>query len=200
MPIDAAPPVEAEAQAPPERRGGLIVPVPEAEALVQAWQARYARGAQPGVPAHVTLLFPFLTLDQLDAAGLADLHALFGGTPSIRATFGEVGLFPEVAYLKPEPRDWFVRLTEALSRRFGLLPYGGIHAEIVPHLTVAMYDDPAALAAIAEALVPALPILTTVREAWLMEEAADGHWDRVATFPLRPAPARSRPRARRMAP
>ena len=172
-----------------ERRGGLIVPVPEAEAVVGGWRARFAPDAALGVPAHVTLLFPFHTLDQLDPADLADLTTLFSSTPSIRATFGAVGRFPEVVYLAPEPRAWFVRLTEALSGRFGLLPYGGIHGEIVPHLTVAQHADAAVLAEIGVSLADHLPIETDVREVWLMEESPDGRWGRTATFTLAPRPS-----------
>jgi 2'-5' RNA ligase len=168
-----------------ERRGGLIVPVLEAEAAIRPPQAEYVPVWADGMPAHVTLLFPFPRLDQLDAAGRADLASLFAATPSLRVTFTEVGQFPpDVVYLAPEPRDWFIVLTEALSHRFGLLPYGGIFEEIVPHLTVARHPNPAVLAEIATSLVRHLPLETEVREVWLMEEAADGHWDRAATFPL----------------
>ena len=94
-----------------ERRGGLIVPVLEAEAAIQPSPAEYVPVWADGMPAHVTLLFPFPCMDQLDAAGLADLTALFAAAPAIRATFSEVGQFPDVVYLAPEPRDWFVVLT-----------------------------------------------------------------------------------------
>lgn len=176
-------PVEPQ---PPERRGGLIVPVPEAQATVQPWPEPCVPVWNDGMPAHVTLLFPFPRLDQLDGASLADLTALFAATPAIRATFAEVGQFPDIVYLAPQPREWFLRLTEALSDRFGLLPYGGIHPSVVPHLTVARHPDPTVLAGIAASLVRHLPIETNVSEVWLMEEAADGRWHRTATFPLRP--------------
>jgi 2'-5' RNA ligase len=165
-------------------RGGLIVPVTVAERTIQPDPLECVPIWSDGMPAHVTLLFPFPRWDQLDAAGLADVQALFSATPPIRATFSEIGRFPDVAYLAPEPRDWFVRLTEALSRRFGLLPYGGLHPTIVPHLTVARHPDPAALGRIATTLERFLPIETDVREVWLMEEDADGHWVHAATFPL----------------
>ena len=167
-----------------ERRGGLIVPVLEAEAAIRPSPAEYVPVWADGMPAHVTLLFPFLRMDQLDAAGRADLASLFAAAPAIRATFSEVGQFPEMVYLVPEPRDWFVVLTQALSDRFGLLPYGGIHPSIVPHLTVARELAPAAMAEITASLMRHLPIESDVREVWLMEEAADGHWERAATFPL----------------
>lgn len=168
----------------PGRRGGLIVPVPEAEWLLQTWSARLGPTTEVGVPAHVTLLFPFLTLDGLDAAGLADLMALFLARPSVQVTFSTVGQFPDVVYLAPEPRDWFIDATQALVARFGMLPYGGIHSHVVPHLTVARHADPAVLADIGRQLAPALPLTTHVREVWLVEEVAAGGWDHTATFPL----------------
>jgi 2'-5' RNA ligase len=170
----------------PTRRGGLIVPVPEAEAKVVPWMERYLPIWKLGVPAHVTLLFPFLTLDHLDAATLAELTALFAGTAAIEVTFSEVGRFPDVLYLAPEPKGWFIGLTERLSARFGLLPYGGQHAEVVPHLTVARHADPAVQATIAAELGQVLPIATTVHEVLLVEEESDGHWRRAARFPLGP--------------
>lgn len=175
------PPCEGEGEL-AARRGGLIVPVLEAEARIQPSPAEFVPIWSDGMPAHVTLLFPFLRLDQLDAAGLTDLTALFTGTPSIRATFAAIGQFPEFVYLAPEPRAWFVRLTEALSARFGLKPYGGIYADIMPHLTVARHADPAVQARVAATLARFLPFEADVREVWLMEETADGRWDRAATF------------------
>lgn len=166
------------------RCGGLIVPVPEAESILQTWRARLGPTTEASVPAHVTVLFPFLTLDALDAAGLADLQAHFKRTPSVEVIFPSTGLFPDVVYLAPEPRDWFIRCTQALSARFGLLPYGGLHSEVVPHLTVARHTDPLVLADIARQLTPALPLVTQVREVWLMEELAAGGWSHTATFPL----------------
>jgi 2'-5' RNA ligase len=166
------------------RRGGLIVPVPEAEATFAALPSPCVPIWQQGMPAHVTLLFPFHTRDALDAAALADLTGLFAGLPTLRATFEDVGQFPDVLYLRPEPRAWFAYLTQALARRFGLPPYGGLHRDIVPHLTVTRHADPAVLATVGAALRPALPIVTHIREAWLMEEEPDGRWHRTATFAL----------------
>jgi 2'-5' RNA ligase len=174
------------AGSPPARRGGLIVPVPEAEATVAPWMGQYLPIWKLGVPAHVTLLFPFPTVDHLDAATLAEVTALFASVPSIGVTFSEVGRFPDVVYLAPEPKAWFIGMTERLSARFGLQPYGGQHAEIVPHLTVARHADPAVQATIAAELAQILPIVTTVHEVLLVEEEPDGHWRHAARFPLGP--------------
>src|SRR5215207_5517535 len=92
----------------PAGRGGLIVPVPAAEAKVEPWMERYLPIWKLGVPAHVTLLFPFLTLAQLEPSARAELATQFANTPAITVTFADVGRFPDVVYLAPEPRDWFI--------------------------------------------------------------------------------------------
>jgi hypothetical protein len=42
----------------------LVILVPEAEALVKAFRERYDPSAAEGMPAHVTVLYPFKTLEQ----------------------------------------------------------------------------------------------------------------------------------------
>jgi hypothetical protein len=129
-------------------------------------------------------LFPFPTVEALGPAGLATLTSLFATLTPIRASFADFGQFPDILYLRPEPRDWFTDLTRTLAEQFGLPPYGGLHPDIVPHLTVTRHPDPAVLGAVGQALRPALPITTEVREVWLVEEAPDGRWQRTAVFPL----------------
>jgi 2'-5' RNA ligase len=165
-------------------RGGLIVPVPEAEPIVQAWRARYDKVALQGVPAHITLLYPFVSADDVDAEARAFLTELFASTPSIRARLVSVGRFPGVVYLVPEPTSWFVDLTRTLSARFGLLPYGGVYADTVPHLTVAHQPDAAVLDEVAAQVALSLPIEVQVREVWMMEQRPEGHWEHCETFPL----------------
>ena len=165
-------------------RGGIVVPIPEAEPIVQTWRTRYDPVASLGVPAHITLLYPFLGADELGAEGLAFLTELFGRTPSIQVTLTEIGRFPDVVYLAPEPSEWFVALTRALSARFGLLPYGGVYESVVPHLTVAQGAAPAILDEIATQLAPRLPVTASIHEVWLMEQRPERSWQHRATFPL----------------
>jgi hypothetical protein len=53
-----------------------------------------------------------------------------------------------VLYGVPEPDQPFIALIQALSRRFDVLPYGGEHPDIVPHMTVASSGDAALIASI----------------------------------------------------
>ena len=51
----------------------LVALVPEAECLVKTFRDRYDPSAALGVPAHITLLYPFKPADQIDAVVLAQL-------------------------------------------------------------------------------------------------------------------------------
>ena len=42
----------------------LVIAVPEAEPLVSDWRAQHDWSAQRGVPAHITLLYPFAPIEK----------------------------------------------------------------------------------------------------------------------------------------
>jgi 2'-5' RNA ligase len=156
----------------------LVIPVHTADALVD----RSARDA--GMPAHITLIYPFLHGRGIDHDTELALASLIRETPSFDFTMAAVGRFPGVVYLAPEPAAPFVALTEALARRWPERPpYGGAYEQIVPHLTVANAD--AAPAGLAESL----PLSAHAEEVWLMVRVAT-RWVRRASFPLGPLPTR----------
>ena len=105
-----------------DMRTALVVVVPEAEPLVGRLREQYDHPrARLGVPAHVTLLFPFGD----DADGLEELFAAaapFDFSLARTARFAE----QPILYLAPEPAEAFVRLIEALIARYPEFPpYGG---------------------------------------------------------------------------
>ena len=164
-------------------RSALIVAVPEVEPLVGDWRLRYDN-ASLGVPAHVTLLFPFVPAAQLDDVLLGELEALFAAQVPFSVQFSRVARFPEVAWLAPDPPEPFRRLTELIVELYpAYLPYEGAHDEVIPHLTVAV-GDAALHDEVEDALSPSLPIAAEVREVVLLEEGEDGHWQTRARFPL----------------
>ena len=156
---------------PVPRESALLVPVPEAEPYVQKHRFRHDSVALRGVPAHITVLYPFMTPDELsDSAGAAVQQVL--------------DHFPEGAtYLAPEPATPFVRLTMAIAERFPAYPpYGGTHAEVIPHLTVAQSPD-APADELAE-IERHLPIRCVARETWLMVEDDEHRWRNHLRFAL----------------
>jgi 2'-5' RNA ligase len=156
-------------------RTALIIAVPEAEALVGDWRERYDN-ASLGIPAHVTLLFPFVPSEKVDDILLAELRELFAAQPAFSFSLPRVARFPEVAWLAPEPATPFRRLTELIYSRYpDYPPYEGIHDEIIPHLTVGV-GDAALQDEIEAALTPQLPIHAEARHVTLLVEDDLGHW------------------------
>ncbi|MFE5341587.1 2'-5' RNA ligase family protein [Isoptericola sp. NPDC056578] len=164
----------------------LVVVVPEAEPVVGGLRSDLDVAAAYGVPAHVTVLFPFLPVAALDDAVLDGLRDVVGAHPAFDATFAGCGRFPGVLYLVPGPDPAWRALLAVVAARFpGAPPYGGAFDDVVPHLTVADGQEPEVLDEAEAAVAPRLPVRTTVREVSLL--VFDGErWRRRAAFPLAP--------------
>lgn len=159
------------------RRSAVTLPVPEAEALVGEWRQQYDESARTGVPAHITILFPFLPPDDLGTQDEERLAAVFADTPMCHFQLARVGRFRSVVYLAPEPGGYFQALTQRVWSLYpSTPPYGGAFPEVVPHLTVAQADDPEVLDRADAAVRSGLPVAAQATEAWLMVEGDDDRW------------------------
>lgn len=99
---------------------------------------RHDPAAAAGVPPHITVLFPFLPVAHLGPGVRRELAAIAHGVAPFDVSFTGVGRFPGLVYLVPEPAGPFADLTTAIWQRFGEYPpYGGAHADVRPHLTLA---------------------------------------------------------------
>jgi 2'-5' RNA ligase len=162
----------------------VLVRVPEAEPVVGEWRQRYTLDAPAGIPAHVTVLFPFVEPERLGEVE-GRLAELVAGTAAFDLAFARTARWPEILYLEPEPAEPFVALTHAIEREWpDQPPYGGAHETIVPHLTVAESADAAVLDRIAADVEPKLPIAMRVHEASLFVEDHAGHWSEHGRLPL----------------
>jgi 2'-5' RNA ligase len=160
------------------------VTVPEAEPVVGDWRLRCTLDAPAGIPAHVTVLFPFVEPDRLGEVE-GRLAEIVAGTPAFDLVFTRTARWPEILYLEPDPADPFVALTRAIEREWpDQPPYGGAHETIVPHLTVAESEDSGLLDRIAAEVRPRLPIETRVRETRLFVEDHEGRWHEHGHLPL----------------
>lgn len=165
-------------------RSALIVEVPEVEPLVSDWRSKHDWSAQHGVPAHITLLFPFVPSEKFDARLHADLRGLFTEHPAFSFRLSHVARFPEVAWLAPRPAEPFTALIEAISAQYPEYPpYEGIHDEVIPHLTVAE-GDAGLQDEVESALTPALPIEAEARSVSLILEDETGWWNPGERYPL----------------
>ena len=168
----------------------ILLAVPEAEPLVHEWRAQGDPSAAHGVPAHVTLLYPFLPTHELDEGVLGELGWFFSGVDAFEVSFASVGRWEHVGvvYLAPQSTA-LTELTRALARRWPECPpYAGEIPpdEVIPHLTIVRTEDRALRQSAANAVSPALPLRALLKEAslWVSDEA--GEWTQRATFPLGP--------------
>ncbi len=167
----------------------VLVPVPEAERVVNRLRAGLDRAAAWGVPAHVTVLYPFVAPSAITAATIEVLADAVGSVSAFDCEFPATGWFgEEVIWLAPRPDEPFRALTRAVSAGFpGYLPYGGAYDDLVPHLTVGdrAVGGSAELRAAEADVLRALPIQARVSRVWLMTgSTAAGSWRTVAELPL----------------
>jgi len=165
----------------------LLVIVPAAEAAVGVHREVLDSAAAKGVPAHITVLYPFVPPDLIDEAVLATVRETVAAVPRYDAELVRVAWFDErVVYVEPAPGARFRALIDALSRRFsGFPPYGGAFTEVVPHLTIGHDAAREVLAGAAAEVEPHLPIRFRVETVRLMAGTqAPGSWRTLAEFPL----------------
>lgn len=139
----------------------VIVPVPAAEAVVGEHRERLDRAAAWGVPAHVTVIYPFLRPEAIDGTAVAALSAAVATVPAFDCTFATTAWFGnDVLWLAPDPSQPLRQLTLAVWGAFpDHPPYGGVYERIEPHLTVAerVLGEPDALPDVERAVRRSLP-------------------------------------------
>jgi 2'-5' RNA ligase len=151
------------------------VPFPALAPIVDGSRERTCESKPShGVPPHVTLLLPI----PADAGAIAEALAPFTAFDVVFAGFGR---FPGALWLAPDPRDRFVRMTEALIAAFpGHLPYSGEFPEIAPHLTVAQSD----LDEIESEIAPSLPLAARALSVVLFAQDDPPRWRAEAMIEL----------------
>jgi 2'-5' RNA ligase superfamily protein len=133
------------------------------------------------MPAHVTILYPFLSPNAIARSVERDLELALAPFPPFRFRLVRVERFPGVLYLEPDPAHQFVELTSAVHARWpNHPPYGGAFADVIPHLTVVQGREPPELA---HELEKALPIEAEASEVCLMAQRGR-KWSLVRRFPL----------------
>ncbi len=169
------------------RESALIVPVPAAEPAVGVLREELDASAPLGVPAHITILYPFMSPELLNHAVIDDLTTMFSQVARFDFALTSVGWFDtEIVYLAPRPEAAFKRLTALVTERWpDWPPYGGQHPDPTPHLTVGDSEDYASMVAAAAAVGPLLPVASSVAAIDLIVgDVTPGSWTRIASFPL----------------
>lgn len=176
----------------PSGESALVIHVPEAEVLVGSYRIKYDHAASLGVPAHITLLWPFIPPPLISNKDLQTLTDLFSQQSAFELALTEIQRFPDVLYLAPTPKTKIVDLIQNIARMFpNYPPYGGQFKEVIPHLTIAQSGDSELLDKLTEEIKPeaakALPIKKQISEISLLEQT-NGFWHKTKTFPMQLIP------------
>lgn len=166
-------------------RSAILIPVPEAEELVGRFRLDHDPVAGAGVPAHITLIVPWLPTTEIDDDSLAELDQLLSATSAFVYRLSSVQWFGRhVLWLAPEPAEPFIALTWQLAEHFSTPPWDDEFDEVVPHLTVGHASDGVELAPVGAALGAKLPLECMAKEVWVM--VGDGmRWHVRHQVPLR---------------
>ncbi len=149
------------------------IPIPRSLARLRA---RWDSAASVGVPPHVTIIFPFLPAGRLGPEVRRTLAGVLGTHDPVEVRFEQVGRFPTVVYLAPEPSTPFTHLTDAVVGRYpDFPPYGGAFDVVIPHLTVTESAD-APLDEIARQAAASLPFAHRVDSLEVLVEDGNGRW------------------------
>ena len=158
----------------------LVILVPEAEPVVSPFRQKYDPSASQGMPAHITINYPFSTKFSSRQGLLKKLKSLFAKYPPIQFDLLKINWFPGVLYLEPVPAFRLIELIRAVEEEFPESPpYDGQYSKIIPHLTVAQFEDCKLFNEVnlefrkfSQGL---LPIKVTIETVFLMDNK-DGSW------------------------
>ena len=116
----------------------LLILVPESEDAVAEHRQHLDMAASWGVPAHLSVVYPFVPPADVDEHVMGELAAAVGTVPAFDCVFPRTEWFgADVLWLAPEPDAPFRELIRGVVAAFPAhLPCGGIYDDPVPHLTI----------------------------------------------------------------
>jgi 2'-5' RNA ligase len=160
---------------------GVVVALPPA---LDALRRRRIPEAAAGIPAHITLLFPFADPAAIDESVRRLVAATVARHPACSVALDGPRIWPDTIYAGVDPAEPLTALQAALAVAFPTLPVYGGGIDFVPHVTIsprAAMDD---AGVIADPAWAELPITLTVAEVDLFVHGDDGRWRSMDRFPL----------------
>jgi len=151
------------------------VPALPVETLLGKYRHRLDPSAAQGVPAHVTVMYPFVPRDDWKSQSVEfRLDGVLKKTQCFSFWFRNIAEKDGLLYFPPDPSDGFRELTAAVGSEFDLVPYGGKYGDPMPHCTVSygqwwQNESPTDQADVKTALKGGLPIECRAKEAWVMQ-------------------------------
>jgi hypothetical protein len=161
----------------------LTAPVPALDPVLATIEAAHPGATRPGIPAHITFLYPFVPLTDVDSETTDRLTALAAAHPPLTLEFDGVRIEPGFVYLDS---PLLKPLTDEIRARWPeLVPYlGRFGPDPVAHLSLAIdvadQDETLAIATLAASV---LPKTATIDHLWLAGHDNDG-WHTLGRFPF----------------
>ena len=153
-------------------------------AAIDRLRRAHDRSARLGVPAHVTILYPFVDGQELTTAVREHVAAIAAGYRVFDVTFASAARWPGVVYLESRPSSRFSAMIDVCAAAYPEHPpYAGTIDEVIPHLTVAETDTEP-LDEILAAARAALPFTATAEALEVLAEGDDGRWRRRWRLPF----------------
>ena len=121
----------------------MIVAPHELQAIAVPLLRRYAPDTLTRVPAHLTVLYPFVAYDRLDEA-CAQLDQICASIAPFEVTLAGYAEFPGAIYMPPRNPQPIKRLFHTIYRHFPECPpyRGAFGDDLTPHLTVGEFENP----------------------------------------------------------
>lgn len=168
----------------PEVRPGetALVIVAELPGALEALRRRGIPNAADGVPAHITLLYPFADPDRVFDV-LPSVATIVARHPAAILRLVEGRRWPGVLYASVEPAAPLRALQEELAHAFPSLPLYGGAFDFEPHLTIVEGDAADAPDALADPAWSGLPVTFTAQWVDLIGRRGD-RWSSWHRFPL----------------
>ena len=146
----------------------LVLLVPEAEPLVHDWRSAHDPSAAEGMPAHITVLYPFVLEHSITQETYQTIAKICNDTPPLTVNFETVGRFPSVLWLDPGSPECRQLITAVRQAWPECLPYGQKNLDVIPHLTVTDGADESIALQAARAVMQGLPLRVSIPAVSLM--------------------------------
>lgn len=172
------------------QESSLLLVVPEAERAVREHRAEFDLAARVGVPAHITVAYPFKPVDILAIKDIERLREMFRTVNPFWVELRTTGWFgDDVLFLAPDDSTPIIELTRRVEDAFPEYPiYGGQFEGIQPHLTIGHGCEADTLRRIEGSVLRWLPVAhqATAIQLWSGPALATQRpgWKLVEEFPL----------------
>ena len=137
----------------------LIVPPKDVQVFSFPLREEYDNAAfNKNVPAHMTLLYPFVAPEIVDDA-IEKLNTACKEYQPFKVTLDRYGSFEDAIFLEPSDPEPVIKLHHYLAQVFPDYPvYAGEHGpDLHPHLTLARFENPGQ---VEEVVLPPTPNFT----------------------------------------